>query len=208
MGSDKEPGSARGPNGNIILRLRLSSLGTLIFVGLAAVVLAYVAGVMSGRHQLSSFTENVEPAPVKIVEEAAPQPQDVILTPEQLEFARVLRGEAKSPPQETPLPEATPAPEMAQPTPEQHEVQVKQDAGDLFDYVFQIAAFRDENSADGLRQKLEGYGLRTALERKGKLFIVLVRMRATAQRAAELAEMAARLKLGEPLVKSRKPAVP
>lgn len=44
----------------------------------------------------------------------------------------------------------------------------------MFDYVFQVAVFKDEDSVDSLRQRLEGRGLRTRMQRDGKLFLVLV----------------------------------
>ncbi|MDE5878955.1 MAG: SPOR domain-containing protein, partial [Desulfovibrio sp.] len=39
------------------------------------------------------------------------------------------------------------------------------------DYVFQVGAFRDEDSVDSLRQRLEGRGLRTRMQREGKLYV-------------------------------------
>lgn len=78
----------------------------------------------------------------------------------------------------------------------------------MFDYVFQVAAFKDEDSVDSLRQRLEGRGLRTRMQRDGKLFLVLVLLRGDAVRAAEVPQIMQELHLGQPIVRSRKPAMP
>ena len=76
------------------------------------------------------------------------------------------------------------------------------------DYVFQMGAFRDEDSVDGLRQRLEGRGLRTRMQREGKLYVVLVLLRGDTARAEEVTRIAEELRLGKPLLKSRKPVQP
>ncbi|MBD5627152.1 MAG: hypothetical protein HDQ90_06695, partial [Desulfovibrio sp.] len=73
------------------------------------------------------------------------------------------------------------------------------------DYVFQVGAFRDEESVDSLRQRLEGRGLRTRMQREGKLYVVLVLLRGDAARAEEVMRIAEELRLGKPMVRSRKP---
>ena len=78
----------------------------------------------------------------------------------------------------------------------------------MFDYVFQVGAFKDEESADSLRQRLEGRGLRTRMQRDGKLFLVLVLLRGDASRAAEVPRITEELRLGQPILRSRKPAMP
>lgn len=78
----------------------------------------------------------------------------------------------------------------------------------MFDYVFQVAAFKDEESVDSLRQRLEGRGLRTRMQRDGKLFLVLVLLRGDAARAAEVPQITEELRLGQPILRSRTPAMP
>ncbi|MBD5627157.1 MAG: SPOR domain-containing protein [Desulfovibrio sp.] len=80
--------------------------------------------------------------------------------------------------------------------------------GPMQDYVFQVGAFRDEESVDSLRQRLEGRGLRTRMQRKGKLYVVLVLLRGDAARAEEVMRIAEELRLGKPMVRSRKPVTP
>ena len=77
----------------------------------------------------------------------------------------------------------------------------------MHDYVFQVGAFRDEASVDDLRQRLEGRGLRTRMERSGKLYLVLVLLRGTDERAAEIPRIMEELRLGKPLLRSRKPVL-
>ncbi|WP_300916386.1 SPOR domain-containing protein, partial [uncultured Desulfovibrio sp.] len=81
-------------------------------------------------------------------------------------------------------------------------------AAPMHDYVFQVGAFRDEESVDNLRQRLEGWGLRTRMQREGKLYVVLVLLRGDAARAEEVMRIAEELRLGAPMVRSRKPVRP
>ena len=74
----------------------------------------------------------------------------------------------------------------------------------LYDFVFQVAAFRNVDDADRLRQRLEGQGLRTRGQKSGKLTLVMVHMRGTELDAANLKEELQRMRLGSPLQKSKK----
>lgn len=74
----------------------------------------------------------------------------------------------------------------------------------LYDFVFQVAAFRNVDDADRLRQRLEGQGLRTRGQQSGKLTLVMVHMRGTDLDAANLKEELQRMRLGSPLQKSKK----
>lgn len=80
----------------------------------------------------------------------------------------------------------------------------RQQAAALYDFVFQVAAFRNTDDADRLRQRLEGRGLRTRGQKSGKLTLVMVHMRGTDQDAADLKEELQRMRLGSPLQKSKK----
>ncbi len=77
-------------------------------------------------------------------------------------------------------------------------------AAPLYDFVFQVAAFRNVDDADRLRQRLEGQGLRTRGQKSGKLTLVMVHMRGTDLDAANLKEELQRMRLGSPLQKSKK----
>lgn len=242
------------------LRLRLSSLLALAFLGVAAIALAYVGGVMTGRASASAERrlaaveagKGVPQPPVPeagAAREAAPAglPQEGpgILAPEDLRFARALRNEDGAPeppalqrPAPAPLASAAqapvPAPQGAGQLPPQLPGQTGQTGqplpgvaaqpggapqglptpqaaiqpGPMQDYVFQMGAFRDEDSVDSLRQRLEGRGLRTRMQREGKLYVVLVLLRGDAARAEEVTRIAEELRLGKPMLKSRKPVQP
>ena len=76
---------------------------------------------------------------------------------------------------------------------------------DIYDFVFQLGAFRDPGIVDDLRQRLEGRGLRTRMERSGKLYLVMVVIRGTDDRGREVEAIAQDMHLGKPLMRSRKP---
>lgn len=77
----------------------------------------------------------------------------------------------------------------------------------LYDYVFQAAAFKGEDDANRLRKRLEGRGLRTRLQKSGKVQLVMINLRGTERDADNLREELKRMKLGAPIQTSKK-AVP
>lgn len=76
-----------------------------------------------------------------------------------------------------------------------------------YDFVFQVAAFKSTDDADKLRKKLEERGIRTRLQKSGKVQLVMVNLRGTELDANNLREELGRLKLGAPIQTSKK-AVP
>lgn len=230
-GRSVAPGADRTP----FLRLRFSSLLALAFLGVTAIALAYVGGVMTGRasagaeRRLASLEASrgapaaVAPASPALAPEPPAQEGPSILSPEELRFARALRNEDGAPetppapprpaaptapvaPQVPPgTPVASPVAPGAEAAPAQPVAQAPAPSGPMQDYVFQMGAFRDEDSVDSLRQRLEGRGLRTRMQREGKLYVVLVLLRGDAARAEEVIHIAEELRLGKPIVRSRKP---
>ena len=81
-----------------------------------------------------------------------------------------------------------------------------QDTG-LYDFVFQVAAFRRQEDAETTRIQLEAEGFRSRLEHNGSLYLVLLLSRGPLSRVDEIMETTARLRLGTPIERSRK-AVP
>jgi hypothetical protein len=80
-----------------------------------------------------------------------------------------------------------------------------------FDFVYQVATFRDAEQADKLRERLEGESVRTTLEKSpakdGKsLYKVLAVRRGTEEDNKQLLAVLERLKLGPPLLRTKKPA--
>lgn len=155
-------------------------------------------------------------------------PAGGILAAEDLRFARVLRAapgenvEPVSPPLTPAQPAVPPRPgtEAGSATPAippmppgmQAAVPEGQTAppatpATMFDYVFQVGAFRDAGAVDDLRQRLEGRGLRTRMEKSGRYYVVLVMLRGNAERAAEIPRIMHELRLGDPIQRSRKPVL-
>lgn len=141
-----------------------------------------------------------------------------MLAASELRFSRALRAEPGarlepvSPPlpaAQAPKPAAAPAypsmPPGMQPAVPAGEKAPPPTPTDMYDFVFQLGAFRDPGIVDDLRQRLEGRGLRTRMERSGKLYLVMVVMRGTDDRAREVEAIAQDMHLGKPLMRSRKP---
>ena len=220
------------------LCLRPSSLLAAVFLVAAAVVLAYLGGVMSGRaywkahpqpiaaKQTAPAADDDGPAPGGLASGAdddGAEPKQKVLAAEELRFSRVLRNDAATGDAPLkPLPPMTPV----QPKPAgvvqagvpQGVVQAvpgAQDSGiakappvsGLYDFVFQVGAFKDADTVDSLRQRLEGRGMRTKMERSGKLYVVLVLLRGDDARAAEVQRATESMGLGKPIQRSRKPVL-
>ncbi|MCR5814200.1 MAG: SPOR domain-containing protein [Desulfovibrio sp.] len=77
----------------------------------------------------------------------------------------------------------------------------------LQDFVFQVAALKNEDAADALRQRLEGRGLRTYMKRERKLLLIQVKLRGDTARSKELMDILESMHLGRPILISQKPAV-
>ena len=73
-----------------------------------------------------------------------------------------------------------------------------------FDYVYQAAAFRDKGDGDALRARLEEKGLRTRLQKSGKVYLVQVLLRGSEREAENVRETLRRLGLGKPIRLSKK----
>lgn len=212
------------------LRLGLASLTSIFFLAVVAIALAYIGGIMSGRASASRQFSPALTGSAQVGGNGAAQSReepvqqritvtDRILTAEELEFARALRKEGNSPlekiapkPAEEKSAEkpaqasqaGTEAQPEARPEASQNVQPQEVDDSQIADYLFQLGAFRDEKTVDELREKLEGHGLRTSMQRDGKLLLVFVRLRGTEKRAQEIIQLAADLGLGKPLLRQKK----
>lgn len=234
--SEQKPENGQEGKPPSSLSLRLSSVITFIFLSTAAIVIAYIWGVMVGRSGcVPEYAKNevVRNETKKEIDTPAKNSTQAILAPQDLDYARVLRNEKarerirqssperaeaeKNPPMEKAVESTAQAtekpaeiqdkkPSETEPKPTA-ETTAQNDKEVMFDYVFQLGAFKDEDTVDALRQKLEGRGLRTRMQRDGKLYLVFVLLRGNAERAAEVPSIARNLRLGEPIVRSKK-AVP
>lgn len=197
------------------LRLKPGTLAAIVFLFMATLVLAYLGGIMAGRsHWHAPQAEAPAPAPE---EETPAEEHGPVLRPSELRFATALRvapGEKPLTPPPPPsdkakegsLPAMPPGMRPAVPPGQTPPPPVKPTApATVFDYVFQVAAFKDMESVDDIRQRLEGRGYRTRMERRGKLYVIFLLLRGDAARAAEVPGVLKSLRLGEPLLRSKKP---
>lgn len=84
----------------------------------------------------------------------------------------------------------------------------RQSSAPQFDYVYQVAAFRDKADADRLRKTLEGQGMRARVIKSGKVQLVLVMLRGSEREADNLRQEIQNMGLGAPLRTSKKPVTP
>lgn len=177
--------------------------------------------------QLLANGRNGQKSGPKSGNEAAAQEQKPgILKPSELEYSRLLRSskeekrqqqtraqQTQQPPAQAPgqTPGQTPGqPAQPQaPVTSQDGIQPVASAlpsqGQIFDYTFQVSSLKNEASVDALREKLEGAGLRTKMERRGKVFVVLVLLRGDEARAQAVRETIAAISRGTPLDLGKKP---
>ena len=202
------------------LRLKPGTLAAVAFLFVAALVLAYLGGIMAGRSHWHAPQVEAGDAPAPEAEAEAEAPTDEhgpVLHPSDLRYATALRvapgekpltpppppadktkegGAPAMPPGMRPaVPPGPTPPPPAQPT----------TPATVVEYVYQVAAFKDMESVDDIRQRLEGRGYRTRMERRGKLYVIFLLVRGDAARAAEVPAVLKSLRLGEPLLRSKKP---
>lgn len=99
-------------------------------------------------------------------------------------------------------PAAPPIVEKNQPAPAATKPQA------IFDFTFQTATFKDTDSVDKLRARLEGAGLRTRMEKtsgKTPLYKVMVLYRGSAESAQEVKQTLVDMGLGQPIQRGKSP---
>lgn len=210
-----------------------------LFLLAAALPLAYMGGVATGRYTLEKEYEEVAALPVSPLQEesgaedgeggnAKDRDEDTelaqgILRPKDLGFVRFLRaapGEKVPEPGKmqimkpavAPQPQGTQAqgsepvmaPGMSPARVSGGPPEPPRQAADLFDFVFQTAAFRTRDAAENLRMQLEAEGFRSRLETQGRLYLVLLLTRGPLSRVGEVQALMQRLRLGVPIERSRR----
>lgn len=102
-----------------------------------------------------------------------------------------------------PAPKKTPAPAAKKTAP-------AKTGQDKFIFTYQVAALRSNRDAEALQKKLQGAGLKCSLRKSGKVVLAIITLRGTQTEAAALPQKLRGLKLGRPLLLSRKeiPAAP
>lgn len=109
---------------------------------------------------------------------------------------------AQRTPATTPVAQQTPA--AARRAEQKAEQKTAAKAEPKFDYVYQAAAFRDKGDGDALRARLEEKGLRTRLQKSGKVYLVQVLLRGSEREAENVRETLRRMGLGKPIRLSKK----
>lgn len=142
---------------------------------------------------------------------------DGILKPQELAFSRFLRaapGEKVSEPKPLQnLPPAVPkddpaavpmTPGMSPASATGGPPEKPEQTASLYDFVYQVAAFRTQEDAETARIQIEAEGFRSRLEHNGSLYIVLLLSRGPLSRVNEIMETTTKLRLGTPIERSRK----
>lgn len=206
------------------LRLTFSALLTGCIVLVIAIGWAFMLGVMVGRgynpeKQMPQLA-NLLPADGRpSVKEEAPEESSAkaeVMKPEELRFASTLKGKPGQPSAEPRIknmqnataPATVPSrTETAEAPPPARGADAEQPPKKepLFDFAFQVATFKDEDSVDKLRAKLEGKGLRTRMEKRGKLLRVMVLVRGNAEHSLEVRRQMADMGLGQPILRTKTP---
>lgn len=232
----RKPDAKKKPPGkrSYTLNLGFSMLMTMLIVTILGACWIFMLGVMVGRgYNPDAKIAEVVPgiAPGSRLP-AAPEPATTALRPEELDFIPALRNKPRLSVQHNAgLPVNSPgagnrtAPLSTLPNPP--EIQTAGATGqiaappsppppaapkaELYDYVYQTATFNDPEQADKLREKLEGVGVRTRLEKtpakSGKiLYKVQALLRGNEEDNKDLLASLERFRLGPPLLRSKTPA--
>ncbi len=144
-----------------------------------------------------------------------------IMSPEELKYATALKGKSEQETQKTspdtsantsPAQNTGNAQDIAQntaPSVTQGEAAQKPEkpaptVNSLYDYIYQVASLKNEDSVDTLRAQLEGEGMRTRMVKSGDYLMVQVLMRGTEAQGQALQERMIELKLGKPVQQQKK----
>ncbi len=230
----RKPDAKKPPLGkrSYTLKLSFSMLMTTIIVSLIGISWIFLLGVMVGRGynpdakvaEFASRFSRGSSAPVK-------EPPNEVVKPEDLRFMSSLKNKADFSAHNATLP-ALPAhnatlPKSAaagrSPAAGAEDASGGLSAGrpaaepaaaprpSMHDYVYQVATFRESDQADRLRERLEGAGLRTRLDKtptkdgKGSFYKVQALLRGTDEDNQDLLAALEKLKLGLPLLRSKTP---
>ncbi len=218
-----------GRRGVVLTGQRLFSATALLLV---LMPLVYMGGVLAGRWQVERELAAVNP--MAVLQKAQSEGSgsagaegvgssttaDSILKPQELTFSRMLRAAPGEKPDLGKIrpfqPAVAPAPKqdadgqpvmapgMSPAVPSGPPEPPAQEAT-LFDFVFQIAAFHSTTKAEEMRIRLEAEGFRSRMEKSGRLYIVYLLTRGPKNRVDEVRETLKKMRLGDPIERSRKP---
>ncbi len=212
-----KPGApAKKPRG-VTLHLRIPTLIGGLLALLVGLVWVFILGILVGRGQapeqqipqIAGLMPKVEASALPPPQIAEP-PTPTVIPEEELSYTHALRPEKGSPAQRGPgtTPSSPAKPEQQKPAPEKAPV-VDDAKKEVFDYVFQVAAYKAADPCDRLVEKLKKAGLKCSTEKtEGKnvtWYKAVVTLRGTAEDAKALEATLAAHKLSAPLLRSKKP---
>lgn len=196
-------------------------------LGLCSVVVlimawAFILGVLVGRGYKpeSVISELSQMVPQLARDESTPPPSRPLL-PEELQFHETLQERAQpmippalprqEPKPEPPasVPEVRPAPPPPPPLPETPEPAEQPGAREVFDYIYQVAAFQDPAQARSMQQRILASGIEASVETSavdGETWHrVLVSLRGTTQDAVRTRERLREFGIERPFIRSKVP---
>ncbi|MBG0791203.1 MAG: SPOR domain-containing protein [Desulfovibrionaceae bacterium] len=199
--------------------LSLPGMISAMGVGVLALTFFFVMGILIGRgYRPEADIPQLEPImPSNEHGQVAGQEPPTVLTPEELDYQDRLKAPAESVMDE-PAPKPAPKPKPV-PKPEPKRAEAKPEAkpaaaeapvrpGEpVFDYVYQVAAFRKVEMAEALGRKLEAAGLTTHItsgDSKGSTWYrVQVLHTGTPASTEGMREVLARFGIQKPLLKKK-----
>lgn len=213
---DRAPGDKDGNGPKAGLAFSWPILGALALFLIGAVIWAFLMGFMVGQghnpqKKIQEITglslsgsegEKAESQEEETMSPAIPLPdKDATPIPSEGEKPeqpfRIPKGEELGAWGEAAPKAPAPAPKKSQPAPPKKE--------ELFDYTFQIAAFKSLAEAENLQKKLAAISVKTKIQKSGKVQLLIANMRGPAKTPDNLRQKLLPLKLGTPLQLSKKP---
>lgn len=206
------------------ISLSLPGMISIVGVGVLALTFFFVMGILIGRgYRPEADVPQLAVIMPQTQEEKAPEtetPPAEILKSEDLEYPKELsqppampaaQAERPAPPAPAKKPE-TPkpaAPAVTAPSPAPEAAPAAQSGEPTFDYVYQVASFRQENLAKELSDKLVQAGLTSVVssgEATGSTWYrVLVHHHGTPASTDQMKAVLAKFGIGKPLLKKKTP---
>lgn len=191
-------------------------LGALALFLIGAVIWSFIMGFMVGQGHnpnskiqeitgisLSSEPEKKIESEATIEEPSPPQPANVSATEEKNTPAPPKQEAAFRVPKGNELAAWGEAPQKASPPPKK-EMAAKPVQEALFDFTFQIAAFKNKTDAENLQKKLAAINVKTKIQKSGAVQLLITQIRGNATVPEKLRQKLLSLKLGKPLQLSKK----
>jgi hypothetical protein len=225
-GGPRKPDAKKTPlaKRSYSFKLTFPTLLTALIVSLISLGWVFMLGVMVGRGDNPDAKVAEFAARVLNGNRAKPlrEPEQTILKPEELDFIPALRDKPRFSAQHNATTTVVTAAVAGKPAAEKQaegEIGIARNAEAatqparpaMHDYVYQVATFKEPDQADRLRERLEGEGLRTRLEKspardgKSTFYKVHALLRGDEEDNRRFLASLERLRLGPPLLRAKNP---